>query len=101
QLLLVEAEALQFVEVDPGLGRRHVEGGGAGDRLGAAVDRAKDPLALLAGMDLDGAFERAEFPAEFGGGHGIEPHRDDGVGDLSWGRGGSLGWARAAAPLQE
>ena len=32
QMLLGEAEALQLVEIDAGLGRGHVVGGGAGHR---------------------------------------------------------------------
>src|ERR1700730_4143925 len=49
--LTVEAEALQLVEIDPGLGRGDVVDRLGGDRRRSAVDGAKKDLALSAGMN--------------------------------------------------
>ncbi len=57
---------------------------------------SEENFALLAGMHLDRGLERAELPAELGRRRGIEPHRDERIGDGAGRRCGALG--RAAEP---
>src|SRR5262249_43264629 len=91
QSLIVEAETLQLVEVDPGLGGCDVVDGSGGDWSGAAIDGAKEHLVLLAGMNRHLFFQRTEFPIEVGRGLGIEAHRRQSGGDALGRRFGALG----------
>src|SRR5947209_11244583 len=56
--LIVEAEALQLIEVDPGLGRGNVVDRLGGNGRRSAVDGAEKDLALSAGMNRDLALDR-------------------------------------------
>src|SRR5437764_2027717 len=64
--LIVETEALQLIEVDPGFSRRDVVDRLGGDRRRGAVDRAEKDLVLSAGMNRDLALQGANFPIETG-----------------------------------
>jgi hypothetical protein len=90
EILLVKAEALQLVEIDAGLGRGNVEGRLPGDALVRAVDRAEKHFALLAGMHLDLADQRAEFPGEVVRRRRIEADGDHGFCDIRRGGRGAL-----------
>src|SRR6266436_6673626 len=58
QMLLAEAKALELVEIDAGLGRSDIEGGGGGYRLGGLVDCTIEYLPLLARMHGDRILQR-------------------------------------------
>src|ERR1700720_2709893 len=62
--LTVEAEALQLVEIDPGLGRGDIVDRLGRDRRRSAVDGAKKDLTLSAGINCDRALQGAKFPIE-------------------------------------
>src|SRR5437870_5756442 len=77
-MLLAKAEALQLVEIDAGLGRGDVEGGGAGRGCGRLVDGTVEDFALLARMNGDHGLQGTKLPAEIGRGLGVETDGDDG-----------------------
>src|ERR1700730_10354549 len=99
--LTVEAEALQLVEVDPGLGRGDVVDRLGGDRRRSAVDGAEKDLALSAGMNCDRALQGAKFPIEAWGDLAIEPHGNQPGGYVSRRRLRSLGGAAKAGRRAE
>src|SRR5262249_4843231 len=84
--LLIETEALDLVEINPGFGWRHVKRRVSDVWLVGQVLGGEDPQLFFAEVDLALALLRLEPPRQAGRYIGGEPHGHDTVADrLGWG----------------
>src|SRR6266568_6922182 len=83
ETLVIEAKALNFVEIDTCPIRGHVERRVSNDRFVSGVLRGEKHELLLAEGDAHFSLRRHESPRQVGRNIAIELHRDGPVGNYS------------------